>query len=65
MASDAVANSLSAGLKNQEEAWAQKMEIKLCVRTDRKSKRGKAYTRSKGLVKFRGTVGPHTVGKRV
>lgn len=41
------------------------MEMKLCVRTDRKRKRRKAYTRREGLVEFRGTVGPHKVGKRV
>lgn len=42
----------------------------MCVREEKnknteKRKRGKAYTRSDGLVKFRGTVGPHKVAKRV
>lgn len=30
-----------------------------------KRKRAEAYKRSEGLVKFRGTVGPHKLGKRV
>lgn len=30
-----------------------------------KRKKGKAHTRSAGLVKFRGTVGPYKVGEKV
>lgn len=58
-------------------AVAQKMENKFCVNglggkvykkkknRRRKGKKGKAYTRSAGLVKFRGTVGPYKVGEKV
>lgn len=51
------------------------MESKLCVSRAggkgeggmkaRKRKKGKEYTRSAGLVKFRGTVGPYKVGEKV
>lgn len=32
---------------------------------EQKRKRSQAYTRSAGLVKFRGTVGPYKVGEKV
>lgn len=49
------------------------MENKFCVSRagrkkkmkEQKRKKGKAYTRSAGLVKFRGTVGPYKVGEKV
>lgn len=60
-------------------AVAQKMENKFCANglgekknlqkrkknRRRRGKKGKAYTRSAGLVKFRGTVGPYKVGEKV
>lgn len=43
-----------------EQCWGEGKKMKA-----QKRKKGKAYTRSAGLVKFRGTVGPYKVGEKV